>query len=89
MFVYYIQASLFYRCIFIGCTHILQNSLVGEILRAQDESSRIIGAICAGPKAFVAHNVAKEKLVTSYPAMQSDMEGAGNFILCIVPANYC
>ena len=51
--------------------------LVGEILRSQDESGRIIGAICAGPKSFLPHKVAQNKQITSYPLFQSDMETAG------------
>ncbi|XP_067946174.1 glutathione-independent glyoxalase DJR-1.1-like isoform X2 [Watersipora subatra] len=54
-----------------------ESSLVGEILRAQDENNRIIGAICAGPSNFAAHGVAKERVVTSHPTFQAVLEDAG------------
>lgn len=50
---------------------------VGEILRSQDHAGRLIGAICAGPKCFLPHKIAQDKLVTSYPLFQKDMEAAG------------
>lgn len=54
-----------------------ESSLVGKMLKSQDESSLLIGAICAGPKSFIPHKIGLGKVVTSYPLFKQDMEAAG------------
>ncbi|KAJ8707796.1 hypothetical protein PYW07_011473 [Mythimna separata] len=50
-----------------GADRLAKSSVVGDILRAQEKDNKIIAAICAAPTVFVAHGVAKNKKVTSYP----------------------
>ncbi|KAJ8706386.1 hypothetical protein PYW08_011012 [Mythimna loreyi] len=50
-----------------GADRLSKSSIVGEILKEQDKSGKIIAAICAAPTVFVAHGVAQNRKVTSYP----------------------
>lgn len=46
---------------------------VGELLRSQEATGRIIAAICAAPTALAKHGIATGKSVTSYPAMKPQL----------------
>ncbi|OAD55723.1 Protein DJ-1 [Eufriesea mexicana] len=49
------------------------SAAVGKLLQKQEEENKIIAAICAAPTALKAHNIAKGKQVTSYPAMKDQL----------------
>ncbi|TRY62649.1 hypothetical protein TCAL_07947 [Tigriopus californicus] len=52
----------------------LRNSLVvGTLLKDQESSDRIIGAVCAAPTALLQHGIAKGKKITSYPAFKDQL----------------
>lgn len=49
---------------------------MGDLLKQQESSGRLIAAICAAPTALRAHEVCLGKKLTSYPGMESNiMEG--------------
>lgn len=50
-----------------------ESKAVGELLRTQESSERIIAAICAAPTALAKHGIATGKSVTSYPAMKPQL----------------
>ncbi|CAH3184647.1 unnamed protein product [Porites lobata] len=56
-----------------------------SILQEQEQSGRIIGAICAAPTALHTHGIAKEKIVTSHPSVKDKLD-QGYLIIpsCIV-----
>lgn len=52
----------------------MNSSLVGEILKKQEESSDgWIGAICAAPLALLAHKIGIGKSITSYPSVKEKL----------------
>lgn len=52
---------------------------MGELLKEQEKSGRVIAAICAAPTALKAHGIAEGKKVTSYPSMEKDMVKGGKY----------
>lgn len=50
-----------------GTEAFVQSQLVGEILKEQESSGRLVAAICAAPLALCAHKIALGKSLTSYP----------------------
>lgn len=50
-----------------------KSSLVGEILRNQESSGKIIAAICAAPTALLAHKIGLGKSITSYPSVKDKL----------------
>lgn len=58
----------------VGGTNAFVNStLVGEVLKAQEESGRLIAAICAAPLALSAHKIGLGKSITSYPSVKDKL----------------
>ncbi|CAI2347271.1 unnamed protein product [Caenorhabditis sp. 36 PRJEB53466] len=49
---------------------------VGEILRTQAESGRLVAAICAAPIAFLSHGIKADRL-TSHPSVKGQLETGG------------
>ncbi|CAH0712817.1 unnamed protein product, partial [Brenthis ino] len=50
-----------------GSDRLCKSDVVGSLLKEHENSGKIVAAICAAPTAFVAHGVAKNKRITSYP----------------------
>lgn len=57
-----------------GANAMRESKAVGELLRAQEASGRLIAAICAAPTVLAQHGIATGKSVTSYPAMKPQLE---------------
>ncbi|CAH3036380.1 unnamed protein product [Pocillopora meandrina] len=58
-----------------GSNNLAKSSKVKEILQDQEQSGRIIGAICAAPTALHAHGIGKGKTVTSHPSVKDKLDG--------------
>lgn len=50
---------------------------IGSILKQQEDSGRIIAAICAAPAILVAHEIALGRYVTSHPSVKCQFSGCG------------
>lgn len=50
------------------------------MLNAQEQSGRIVAAICAAPLALLAHSIGLGKRITSYPAMKDKLDGKYEYI---------
>ncbi|KAB7497834.1 Protein deglycase DJ-1zDJ-1 [Armadillidium nasatum] len=54
-----------------GAENLAASKTVGKILKEQEESERLIAAICAAPAiALTAHGIGEGKPVTGYPSMK-------------------
>ncbi|KAF7282102.1 hypothetical protein GWI33_003219 [Rhynchophorus ferrugineus] len=62
-----------------GSKALAEFPIVGSILKDQEQSGRLIAAICAAPTALKAHGIAEGKTLTSYPAMKTEMEEGGKY----------
>jgi protein DJ-1 len=62
-----------------GAQRLAQSVKVGEILRRQEESGRLVGAICAAPIALQAHGVFKNRRLTSHPSVREMLEEWGEY----------
>ncbi|XP_058970493.2 protein/nucleic acid deglycase DJ-1-like isoform X1 [Pocillopora verrucosa] len=58
-----------------GSNNLAKSSKVKEILQDQEQSGRIIGAICAAPTVLHAHGIGKGKTVTSHPSVKDKLDG--------------
>lgn len=58
-----------------GSNNLAKSAKVKEILQEQEQSGRIIGAICAAPTALHTHGIAKGKTVTSHPSVKDKLDG--------------
>ncbi|KAL7736723.1 hypothetical protein ACLKA6_015578 [Drosophila palustris] len=56
-----------------GSNAMCESKAVGELLRTQESSGRLIAAICAAPTALAKHGIATGKTLTSYPAMKPQL----------------
>lgn len=56
-----------------GTEAFVKSQLVGEILKEQESSGRLIAAICAAPLALLAHEIALGKSLTSYPSVKDKL----------------
>lgn len=63
-----------------GAKAMAGSSTVGEILRKQFDSGRLVAAICAAPTALQQHKIAFGKSITSYPSFQEQLQGDYNYI---------
>ncbi|XP_075144914.1 dj-1beta [Haematobia irritans] len=64
-----------------GSQSLAESTLVGEILKQQEQENRIIGAICAAPAlVFPAFGIGKGKSLTSYPSFKSKLESDYKYI---------
>uniref|UniRef100_A0A0B7BVV6 DJ-1/PfpI domain-containing protein n=1 Tax=Arion vulgaris TaxID=1028688 RepID=A0A0B7BVV6_9EUPU len=59
-----------------GAENLCKNSEVGKALKDQESRGGYLAAICAGPTAFLAHNIGKGKKITSYPSMADKLKGS-------------
>ncbi|GFN84753.1 protein dj-1 [Plakobranchus ocellatus] len=63
-----------------GSQNLCGSAVVGEALKEQEKAGRIVAAVCAGPTAFLAHNIAKGKKMTSHPGVKDKMKGYCNYL---------
>jgi len=56
-----------------GAQKLASSEKVKVLLADQEAAGKIIGAICAAPTALLAHNIAKGKKLTSYPAFKDKL----------------
>lgn len=65
----------------LGGTEAMSASkLLGSVLQRQQQSDRVIAAICAAPCALLHHSVALGKRLTSYPAMKTKLVDAYEYV---------
>jgi len=62
-----------------GAQRLARSVKVGEILRRQEESGRLVGAICAAPIALPAHGVFENRQLTSHPSVKEMLEEWGEY----------
>lgn len=60
-----------------GAKTFADNLLIGQLLKKQERSGRLIAAICAAPIALKAHAIGAGKRVTSYPSFAEEIKTAG------------
>ncbi|CAO1408146.1 unnamed protein product [Diamesa serratosioi] len=58
-----------------GSVAMSESTLVGEILKHQETSDKLIAAICAAPMALQAHSIGFGKTITSYPSFKDKLTG--------------
>lgn len=56
-----------------GTDAFIASSLVGDVLKAQESSGRLVAAICAAPLALKAHKIGLGKSITSYPSVKDKL----------------
>lgn len=56
-----------------GTEEFIKSSLVGEVLKNQESSGRLVAAICAAPLALQAHKIGIGKSITSYPSVKDKL----------------
>jgi protein DJ-1 len=62
-----------------GAKRLAESPKVGELLKEQDLSGRMVAAICAAPIALQAHGVFEGRKLTSHPSVKSIMEEWGRY----------
>jgi len=62
-----------------GSKMLAESETVGKLLKQQEESGRLIAAICAAPTALKAHGIGLGKRVTSYPSVEECMTEGGKY----------
>jgi protein DJ-1 len=61
---------------------------LGGLLQDQERQGRWIAALCAAPKALVAHGIGGGKAMTSHPSVQDVVAAHGSFLdQCVVRAD--
>lgn len=56
-----------------GTDALAASPLVGQVLKAQESSGRLVAAICAAPLALKAHKIGLGKSITSYPSVKDKL----------------
>jgi protein DJ-1 len=59
-----------------GSKRLSESHKVMEVLQAHEKENKLLAAVCAGPTAFLAHNIATGKKVTSHPSVKDKMSSA-------------
>jgi len=62
-----------------GAQRLAASAKVGELLRHQEKSGRLVGAICAAPIALQAHGVFENRQLTSHPSVREMLEDWGEY----------
>jgi protein DJ-1 len=63
-----------------GAKAMAASSLVGDLLKHQEKSGKLIAAICASPALVLkSHEVGVGKNITCYPSFKDDLGGKFNF----------
>ena len=52
-----------------GADHLAEDARIGRILRRMTETGKLVGAVCAAPKALVRHGVLQGRTATAYPGV--------------------
>jgi protein DJ-1 len=60
-----------------GSERLAASDAVGALLREQERSGRLIAAICAGPKALVAHGIGRGRRMTCHPSAAGALQDHG------------
>ncbi len=63
----------------LGSQKLGESAAVGQWLRSQEQSGRLIAAICAAPDALVTHGVCAGRRLTSHPAVRERVAGHGQY----------
>lgn len=63
-----------------GAKACAESKLVGEILQQQEKAGRLCAAICAGPTAFLSHQIGIGKSITSYPSVKDQLAGQYKYV---------
>ncbi|GAB0088563.1 Protein DJ-1alpha [Sergentomyia squamirostris] len=63
-----------------GAKVLAESKEVGELLKKQEQSGKIIAAICAGPTALKAHSIGLGKSLTSYPSVKDQLASSYKYI---------
>ncbi|KAK6617474.1 hypothetical protein RUM43_014483 [Polyplax serrata] len=56
-----------------GSETFAKSNVVGKLLKDQEESGRVIAAICAAPIALKAHKICLGKKLTGYPSVKDNL----------------
>lgn len=62
-----------------GARRLAASKKLGDLLRAQERSGRMVGAICAAPIALPTHGVFEGRKLTSHPSVRSMLEEWGEY----------
>lgn len=62
-----------------GAQRLADSTGVGDLLRRQEESGRLVGAICAAPIALAAHGVFENRQLTSHPSARELLADWGDY----------
>ncbi len=57
-----------------GAQRLASSELVGRVLGEQWSAGRMVAAICAGPTALAAHDIAKGSTITSHPSVRDRLK---------------
>lgn len=63
-----------------GSKAMASSSAVGDIIRKQFDSGRLLAAICAAPTALQAHKVGLGKSITSYPSFKDQLKADYKYV---------
>ena len=55
------------------------NKILGDLLRSQENSGNIIGAICRAPLALLSHKIGFNKSITSHPLAKDVLRKSGKY----------
>lgn len=50
-----------------------ESATLGRLLKTQEQSGRLIAAICAAPTSLLAHSIGLGKSITSYPGVKNQL----------------
>ena len=62
-----------------GAQRLALSARVGDVLRRQEQSGRLVAAICAAPIALAAHGVFEGRQLTSHPSVKEVLEDWGEY----------
>ncbi|KAK7586223.1 hypothetical protein V9T40_004099 [Parthenolecanium corni] len=62
-----------------GVKKFQQSELVRDLLKKQEDSGRVIAAICAGPTVLKTFSIALKKKLTSYPSVKNELVNDGSY----------
>ncbi|XP_062505428.1 Parkinson disease protein 7 homolog isoform X1 [Corticium candelabrum] len=56
-----------------GAKRLSESATVKEVLKTHEKEGKVLAAVCAGPTAFLAHDIAPGKRVTSHPSVKDKL----------------
>ncbi|XP_062505429.1 Parkinson disease protein 7-like isoform X2 [Corticium candelabrum] len=63
-----------------GAKRLSESATVKEVLKTHEKEGKVLAAVCAGPTAFLAHDIAPGKRVTSHPSVKDKLSTA--YVYC-------